>query len=329
MKILITGGGGYIGNVLTEVLVNEKGERTFPCLFDKYQVTVFDNLIHRNASIMQHSWRDNFKFVYGDVRNQSLYKKLISENDIIINLAAYVGMPLCNRFPNETKQVNYESVKFLADNISNQQVVLFTMTNSGYGLGQHVDGKAVYCTEETPIKPISLYGETKCDAEKALLDTQKAISLRLATVFGVSPKMRMDLIVNDFVWRAWNDRFIVLFESHFLRNFVHIRDVANTMLFCINNYKNYNMLGQAYNVGNSSANMNKMELCLSIKKQVPEFCIVESPINKDPDQRNYIVSNDKLENLGWGCHFSLSNGIEEVLTACPIIKNANVSFSDI
>ncbi|MES1989067.1 MAG: SDR family oxidoreductase [Pseudomonadota bacterium] len=201
------------------------------------------------------------------------------------------------------------------------------MTNSGYGLGQHIDGKAVYCTEETPIKPISLYGETKCDAEKALLDTGRTISLRLATVFGVSPKMRTDLIVNNFVWRAWSDKFIVLFESHFLRNFVHIRDVANTMLFCIDNYKK--MIGQPFNVGNSSANMNKMDLCLSIKRMVPDFCIVESPINKDPDQRNYIVSNDKLEKLGWGCHHSINDGIEELLNACPIIKNTNINFSDI
>jgi nucleoside-diphosphate-sugar epimerase len=237
-------------------------------------------------------------------------------------------MPLCNRFPSETKQVNYESAKFLAETISNQQIVLYTMTNSGYGLGQHVDGKAVFCTEETPISPISIYGETKCDAEKALLDTQKAISLRLATVFGVSPKMRMDLIVNDFVWRAWNDRFIVLFESHFLRNFVHIRDVASALSFCVNNHAATGMLGQAYNIGNSSANMNKMNLCLAIKEQVPDFCIVESPINKDPDQRNYIVSNDKIENLGWECNYSLANGIEEVLEICPITKNANISFSD-
>jgi nucleoside-diphosphate-sugar epimerase len=200
-------------------------------------------------------------------------------------------------------------------------------TNSGYGLGEHKDGKAIYCTEETPLRPISLYGETKCAAEKALMQRGNATSFRLATVMGVSRKMRMDLLVNDFTWRAWNDRFIVLFESTFLRNFVHVRDVSRAIGFAIDNSDI--MRGQVYNVGNTSANVNKMQLCLAIKQQIPDFFITESPINKDPDQRNYIVSNDKIEKLGWKCKYSLDDAIREVIAACPIIKNTNVPFSDI
>lgn len=317
MKILITGGAGYIGNVLVDTLLRQE---------EKFQVTVLDNLIHRQHVILENCYNRNFKFVYGDVRNQELYGKIISENDVIINLAAYVGMPLCKRFPNETRQVNQESAEFLARTISKNQRVIYTTTNSGYGLGQHVDGKAVYCTEETILKPISLYGETKCEAEKALMQHPATTSFRLATVMGVSKKMRMDLLVNDFTWRAWNDRFIVLFESSFLRNFIHIRDVANAIVFCL--YRG-DMHGQIYNVGNTSANVSKMDLCLAIKKQVPDFFITESEINKDPDQRNYIVSNNKLEKLGWKPEFSLNDTIYEILKACPIIKNTNCPFSDI
>jgi nucleoside-diphosphate-sugar epimerase len=315
-KILITGGAGYIGNILTPFLLKEG-----------YEVTVLDNLIHRQHGILENCANYSFKFVFGDVRNQELYGSLISKNDVIINLAAYVGMPLCKRFPIETKQVNQESAEFLAKTISDDQHVIYMTTNSGYGLGEHKDGKAIYCTEETPLRPISLYGETKCAAEKALMQRGNATSFRLATVMGVSRKMRMDLLVNDFTWRAWNDRFIVLFESTFLRNFVHVRDVSRAIGFAIDNSDI--MRGQVYNVGNTSANVNKMQLCLAIKQQIPDFFITESPINKDPDQRNYIVSNDKIEKLGWKCKYSLDDAIREVIAACPIIKNTNVPFSDI
>jgi len=314
-KILITGGAGYIGNVLTDYLLTQG-----------HHITVLDNLIHRNGAILEQCGRFNFKFEYGDVRNQELYKSLITKNDIIINLAAYVGMPICKRFPNETRQVNQESSEFLAKTVSNDQRVIYTTTNSGYGLGLHIDGEAVHCTEETPLKPISLYGETKSAAEYALMQRGNCTSFRLATVFGTSRKMRMDLLVNDFVWRAWNDRFIVLFESHFMRNFVHIKDVANTINFSIHKPET---VGQVYNVGNTEININKMDLCLAIKKHVPDFYITESQFNKDPDQRNYVVSNAKLEALGWNCLYSLDMGIKEVLAACPIIKHSNVPFSDI
>jgi len=314
-KILITGGAGYIGNVLT------------PFLLDRdYRVTVFDNLIHRQHGILENASHKNFNFVYGDVRNYELYEKLINQHDVIVNLAAYVGMPLCNRFPIETKQVNQDSAEFLASKVSKDQLVIHANTNSGYGLGTHTNGKAVFCTEETPLNPISLYGKTKCAAEKAIMASGNNVTFRLATVMGVSRKMRMDLLVNDFTWRAWNDRFIVLFESSFLRNFIHIKDVVTAIESAIGRSK---MKGQIYNLGNTSANVNKMDLCLAIKKQVPDFYITESEINKDPDQRNYIVSNEKLENTGWFPKYSLDDAIREVLMACPIIKNTNCPFSDI
>jgi len=315
-KVLITGGAGYIGNQLVPRL-----------LHDGYVITVLDNLIHRQYGIMDNCYCENFNFVYGDVRDKSLYGKLISKNDIIINLAAYVGMPICDRFPIEAKQVNQESSEFLASKVSKDQLIIFPNTNSGYGLGKHKKGKAVYCTEETPLHPISLYGKTKCDAEKVLMDTGTTTSLRLATVMGISKRMRMDLLVNDFTWRAWKDKFIVLFESNFSRNFIHVKDVADAIEFTMARYNE--MKGQVYNVGNTSANVNKMELCLAIKKQVPDFFITESPINKDPDQRNYIVSNEKIESLGWCPIYSLDKTISELLKACPIIKNTNCSFADI
>ena len=314
-KVLVTGGAGYIGNVLAPLLLK-----------NGFQVTVFDNLIHRQHAILQNTYNRRFRFVYGDVRDENLYGKEIAKHDVIINLAAYVGMPLCKRFPIEAKQVNQEASEYLSRAASKQQRIIYATTNSGYGLGQHVEGKAVYCTEETPLKPISVYGETKCAGEKALMQHPACTSFRLATVMGVSPKMRLDLLVNDFTYKAWNDRYIVLFESSFLRNFIHIQDVANAMLFCLSRG---DMYGQVYNLGNTSANVNKRQLCEAIKKQIPDFYITESEFNKDPDQRNYIVSNEKLEKLGWKPEFSLDDAIHEVIEACPIIKNTNCPFSDI
>jgi len=315
-RILVTGGAGYIGNVLVGELLSYG-----------HEVTVFDNLIHRQNAILGYCWHPNFRFVYGDVRDRELYRKHIQKADVIVNLAAYVGAPLCKRFPNEAKQVNQESAEFLALTASPSQLVIYATTNSGYGLGLHKDGKAVFCTEETPLTPISLYGETKCAAEAAIMESGNNISFRLATVMGVSRKMRMDLLVNDFVWKAWNDRYIVLFESHFLRNFVHIRDVAQAVERAI--FKQNEMRGNVYNVGNTSANVNKRQLCERIKLQVPDFFITESEINQDPDKRNYIVANNKIESTGWSPQFCLDDAIKEVLAACPIIKNTNTQFSDI
>ena len=315
MKILITGGAGYIGNILTPLLLQ-----------DNFKVTVFDNLIHRQHGIMENCSNPNFRFIYGDVRVEDVYRKIIQEHDVIVNLAAYVGMPLCDRFPIETKQVNQESAEFLAKTVSPNQLIVHANTNSGYGLGKHVGGQAVYCTEETPLNPISLYGKTKCAAERAIMEKGNNTTFRLATVMGVSRKMRMDLMVNDFTYRAWNDKYIVLFESGFLRNFVHVRDVANAICMVMMNDM---FKGNVFNLGNSSANVNKRQLCEAIKKHVPDLYISESEINKDPDQRNYIVSNEKLEKAGWSPKFSLDDSIREIIMSCPIIKNTNCPFSDI
>jgi nucleoside-diphosphate-sugar epimerase len=316
IKILITGGAGYIGNILTDQLLQFG-----------YKITVLDNLIHRQHGILENCNNPNFTFVYGDVRDHNAYKEEIKKSDVIINLAAYVGMPLCNRFPIETEQVNQNSAMFLAKTVSTQQLVIHANTNSGYGLGKHINGTAVYCTEDTPLNPISLYGKTKCAAETAIMESGNNISFRLATVMGVSRKMRMDLLVNDFTWRAWNDKYIVLFESQFLRNFVHVKDVALAIYTAIQLQDT--MKGNVYNCGNSDANVNKMDLCLAIKNHIPDFFITESPINKDPDQRNYIVSNDKLESTGWFPRHSLDSTIKELIKAFPIIKNTNCPFSDI
>jgi nucleoside-diphosphate-sugar epimerase len=315
MKILVTGGAGYIGNIVTPHLLSLG-----------FHVTVFDNLIHRQHGILENCSHPKFRFVYGDIRDRQAFYEEIKSHDAIVHLAAYVGMPLCKRFPIEAKQINQEASEFLANMVSPSQHIILTMTNSGYGLGQHVDRKAVYCTEESPLRPISIYGETKCAAENAIMVSGVNTSLRLATAMGVSRKMRLDLLVNDFVYRAWNDRFIVLFESTFLRNFVHVHDIAQAIEMAIGNT---NMLGQIYNVGNTSANVNKMDLCLIIKKYLPDFYITCSEINKDPDQRNYIVSNEKLEKLGFRPAFSLEDTVKEVLNACPIIKYSNCPFSDI
>lgn len=296
MKILITGGAGYLGSVMTSLFLQKD-----------YKVTVIDNLMFRQASLLDACADPRFIFIRGDARDNELIKQEMAKHDIIIPLAAIVGAPACDKDCFTTKQINYESVKSLASFISSQQMILFPTTNSGYGIGQ----KDNYCDEKTPLNPISLYGQTKVDAEKLLLDSGNAVTFRLATVFGASPRMRMDLLVNDFVYRAYADRFIVLFESHFKRNYIHIRDVANVFLFGIENYEK--MKGEAYNVGLSDANLTKMELCLKIKEYLTDFHIFESDIGKDPDKRDYIVSNAKVEAAGFRPRYSLDMGIQELI----------------
>lgn len=310
-KVLITGGAGYLGSVLTRHLL-ERG----------YYVTVFDNLRYKQTSSLNYFNNINFRFVYGDVRDKQILGNLVRTHDIIIPLAAIVGMPACKANPNEAVEVNYKQILTIINEASKNQMIMLPNTNSQYGSSDTI------ITEESPFKPLSLYAETKCDAEKALLDSGNGVALRLATVFGVSPRMRLDLLVNNFVYKAMSDGYLVLFESHFKRNYIHVEDIANTFRFVIENYDKCN--NEAFNVGLSSANLSKMELALLIKDYIPNLVIVEEEFNKDFDQRNYIVSNEKLERKGWKPMNGLDIGILELINAYPIIeKISNMNFTNL
>jgi nucleoside-diphosphate-sugar epimerase len=304
MKVLITGGAGYIGSVLTSVLL-EKG----------YSVTVLDNLANCQDSLLYIAHHKNFNFIKGDARNRPLLESVISKFDVIIPLAAVVGAPACDRNPILAETLNFGAIKTLNELRSKQQKIIYPDTNSGYGIGNK-DG---YCTEDSPLNPLSLYGRTKVQAEKLLLDTGNCLIFRLATVFGVSPRMRIDLLVNDFTYRAMFDRVLVLFEAHFRRNYIHIRDVADTFVYGI---EKYDLLkNKPYNVGLSSANLTKLELANKIKEHIPEVTIIQSEIGVDPDKRDYLVSNKRLESTGWMPTRSIDDGIVELKKAYTLINN--------
>ena len=310
-KVLITGGAGYLGSVLTEVLLNKN-----------YQVTVLDNLSYKQTSVAPFVYNKNFKFILGDVRDESTLKPLVETHDVIIPLAAIVGMPACKANPQAAIDINYLQVKNITKWVTKDQMVMIPNTNSQYGSSTEI------ITEESPFKPLSLYAETKCDAEKAVLDSGNGIVMRLATVFGMSYRMRMDLLVNDFVYKSLTDNYLILFESHFVRNYIHVRDIANTFLFMIENYDKCN--NNAFNVGLTEANCTKLELAQSIQKHIPELVIVENEFKKDFDQRNYIVSNNKLESQGWVPTFSLDRGIQELIEGYKlIIKFKNKDFTNL
>jgi nucleoside-diphosphate-sugar epimerase len=310
-KVLITGGAGYLGSVLTEVLLN-----------NGYNVTIIDNLLYKQTSVAPFTYNKNFNFILGDVTDNTLLKKLVEENDVIIPLAAIVGMPACKLQPELTIKINYEQVKNITKWATKNQMILIPNTNSQYGSSTEI------ITEDSPFKPLSLYAETKCDAEKSVLDSGNGIALRLATVFGMSYRMRTDLLVNDFVYKAMTDGYLVLFESHFIRNYIHIRDIANTFLFMINNYEKCN--NNAYNVGLTTANCTKLELAQKIQKFIPDLVIVENNFKQDFDQRNYMVSNSKLESLGWLPNFTLEDGINELISGYNLInKFKNKDFTNL
>ncbi|MDP6583842.1 MAG: NAD(P)-dependent oxidoreductase, partial [Anaerolineales bacterium] len=273
-----------------------------------------DNLQFQQASLLDCCADPNFDFISGDICDQELMQRVVPKFDVVIPLAAIVGAPACERNLSLTRLVNYEAYMKLIDLISADQFILFPTTNSGYGIGEK-DG---FCTEETPLRPISEYARSKAEVEKALLDTTNVVTYRLATVFGMSPRMRTDLLVNDFVYRALKDRFLVLFEEHFRRNYIHIRDVASVFLFGIENYDI--MRGQPYNVGLSTANLTKRELAEKIKDHIPELYIQSSEIGKDPDKRDYVVSNKKIESVGWMPSYSLDDGITELIKGYQIIQ---------
>lgn len=302
-KVLVTGGAGYIGSILVPLLL-AKG----------YSVTVFDALIYNQSSLLECCSNPDFDIVKGNICHESLLSSLIPRFDVVIPLAAIVGAPACKLNPSLTRMVNNEAQKNIVRLISPSQKVIFPSTNSGYGVGE----KDNFCTETTPLRPISQYGKDKAEIEKAYLDKGSAVTFRLATVFGVSPRMRMDLLVNDFTYRAYTDKVIVLFEEHFRRNYIHVRDVAITFLFALEHYNK--MRGEPYNVGLSSANLTKRELCEKIKQYVPELYIHSAEIGEDPDKRDYLVSNEKLESLGWKPEHSLDSGIQELLKGYRIIK---------
>jgi nucleoside-diphosphate-sugar epimerase len=310
-KVLITGGAGYLGSVLTELLLN-KG----------YQVTVLDNLMYKQTSVAPFTYNKNFKFILGDVRDESTLKPLVETHDILIPLAAIVGMPACKANPQATIDINYYQVKNIVDWSSKDQMILIPNTNSQYGSSTEI------ITEDSPFNPLSLYAETKCDAERAVLDSGNGIAMRLATVFGMSYRMRTDLLVNDFVYKALTDGTLVLFESHFVRNYIHVRDIANTFLFMIENYSECN--NNAFNVGLTEANCTKLELATQIKDYIPGLVIIENNFKQDFDQRNYMVSNAKLESKGWKPQFGLKEGIQELIEGYQlVIKNKNKDFTNL
>ena len=299
-NILITGGAGYIGSVLVPEL-----------LHDGHNVTVLDNFIFGQSSLNHVCYHPNFKVYRGDVRIEADMLPLMKDADIIIPLAAYVGAPFCDRDPIGATTTNKDAIFMMMKYLDKDQVVIMPTTNSAYGTGDN-------CTEESPLNPISRYAIDKVEVEKVLMNHSNATSLRLATVFGMSPRMRIDLLVNDMTYRAVYDGFVVLFESHFKRNYIHVRDVVQAFKMAITQET---MRGQIYNVGLSSANVSKRELCDIIKTYVPRFEIVEAEIGKDKDQRNYMVSNEKIELEGFKPNYNLNNGIQELLKGFTMIKN--------
>ena len=304
MKVLITGGAGYLGSNLTRHLL-EAG----------YSVTVLDNLMYDQVTLLHLFGNPKFQFELGDVRDKKLLQELVGLNDVIIPLAAIVGMPACKANPELTVAVNYQQVADIVDVLRDDQKLILPNTNSQYGSSDSI------ITEESPFNPLSLYAKTKCDAENTMLEKGNGVSLRLATVFGVSPRMRTDLLVNDFVYKSVVDGYLVLFEAHFKRNYIHVQDIARTFQFIIENYEKCK--GQAFNVGLSTANLSKLELAETIKKYIPSLVIKQDDFKEDFDKRNYIVSNEKLEALGWKPIYDLDYGIKQLMSAYKIVINKN------
>jgi nucleoside-diphosphate-sugar epimerase len=305
MKILVTGGAGYLGSVLVPALL-ERG----------HTVTVLDNFMFHQDSLLACCAEPGFSVVRGDCRDKATMVKVLADAEVIIPLAAIVGAPACQADQTASHSTNLEAIKLLLKLRSPQQRIIYPTTNSGYGVGE----KGKFCTEETPLRPISLYGVTKVEAERAVLDGRNSITFRLATVFGMSPRMRIDLLVNDFVYRAVNDRTVTVFEGHAQRNYIHVRDVARAFMHAIEQFERMN--GQAYNVGLSDANLSKLELCAKIADHVPGFVFLEAPLGEDPDKRDYNVSNAKIEATGFMPSHSLDAGIQELIKGYAIIRNA-------
>jgi nucleoside-diphosphate-sugar epimerase len=311
MKILITGGAGYLGSTLAEHLLS-KG----------HSVTVIDNLMYKQTSLLHLFKQPKFNFILGDVRDEKLLADEVKLADVVIPLAAIVGMPACKANPQLTVEVNYEQIKRIVDMLRDDQKLILPNTNSQYGSSEDI------ITEESPFNPLSLYAVTKCDAEDYVLKKGNGVILRLATVFGVSPRMRQDLLVNDFVYKSVVDGYLVLFEAHFKRNYIHVQDIARTFEFMIDNYDQCR--GQVYNVGLSTANLSKLELAEKIKQHIPTLVIKQDEFKQDFDKRNYIVSNAKLEGLGWRPMYDLDYGIRQLIQAYQMtIPYNNRNFTNL
>jgi nucleoside-diphosphate-sugar epimerase len=307
-NVLVTGGAGYLGSVMVPALL-EQG----------HTVTVLDSFLFNQNSLLECCANRRFSVIRGDCREAAVLERGLKQADVIIPLAAIVGAPACAADPTASRSTNLDAIKLLLNLRSPRQKVIYPTTNSGYGIGE----KGKFCTEETPLRPISLYGTTKVDAERAVLDAGNSVTFRLATVFGMSPRMRIDLLVNDFVYRAINDRTVVVFEGHAKRNYIHVRDVARAFLHAIGNFSA--MQGQPFNVGLSDANLSKLELCAKIKQHLPQFVYLEAPVGEDPDKRDYIVSNEKIERAGFKPAYSIDDGIRELIKGYTVLKNGRYS----
>ncbi len=304
--ILVTGGAGYIGSILVPELLKSG-----------HNVTVLDNFMYKQSSLLDCCRYEGFEIINGDCRDEELLKKLVPNKNYIIPLGALVGFPLCDKDKIAATTTNLDAVKKILEIRAPEQRIIFPCTNSGYGLGQGQE----YCTEESPISPISLYGKTKMAAEKAVLEAGNSVAFRFATLFGASPRMRTDLLVNDFVYRAVYDRSAVIFEGHFMRNYLHVRDAARAFIFAMEHFEEMN--GRTFNCGLSDANLSKLELCAIIKKYIPKFTYLEADIDADPDKRNYLVSNERIESLGFKPMYSLDDGIKELIKVYTMIKNSS------
>jgi nucleoside-diphosphate-sugar epimerase len=308
-KVLITGGAGYIGSILVPELLRAG-----------HEVTVVDNFLYGQTPLLDVCNYDTLTIVRGDARDEKIIAQHIAEKDFIIPLACLVGAPLCDKDPIGARTTNLEAIELILRLRKPGQKIIFPNTNSGYG--RMAEGVA-FCDETSSLDPVSLYGKLKVQAEQILLTAGDAVVFRLATVFGISPRMRLDLLVNDFVYRAVNDGAVILFEPHFKRNYIHVRDVASAFMHAMDNFEA--MKNEAYNVGLSDANLSKFELCEEIKKQVPRFVFIESKIGEDPDKRNYVISNEKIEKTGYRTHVPLTDGITELIRGYRIVKRNQFS----
>jgi nucleoside-diphosphate-sugar epimerase len=304
-KVLVTGGAGYLGSILVPAL-----------LARGWEVTVLDPFVYDQTTLLACCADPRFDVIRGDCRSEATLRRALTGADVVVPLAALVGAPACAADEVTARTLNLDAVRLLLKLRSPEQRIIYPTTNSGYGIGE----KGVACTEESPLRPISLYGVTKVEAERAVLEAGNAVTFRLATVFGTAPRMRIDLLVNDFVYRAVHDRTVVVFEGHAQRNYIHVRDVARAFLHALDNFGA--MRDQAYNVGLSDANLSKLELCERIRRHLPKFVYLEAPVGEDPDKRDYVVSNDKIERTGFRPAHSLDDGIRELIRGYAMVRNS-------